>query len=256
MTMQALNQTDQYLSELSLKGMRESLGRRMKEALDTNLSYADFLNTILFDEVQFRQNARRQRLLKAAGFRTQASLEGFTYEKVRNIDKKQVQEIAQLQFLDDGTNIMIFGATGVGKTYLATAVGNHICRCGRSVVFWKMNVLLEKMALARAEGSYLNLLKKINSADLLIVDDFGIKVLTDQQYQDFYDVLGEREAGKSTIVTTQLPAENWSEVIPDPLVCEAISDRLTAQAIKLNLKGPSKRGAHKKGLTVNEVGEN
>jgi len=227
----------------------------MKEALDNDLSYEDFLNTILFDEVQCRQNARRQRLLKAAGFRTQASLEGLTYEKVRNLEKKQVQEIATLRFLEDGTNIMIFGATGVGKSYLATAIGNHLCRLSRSVLFWKMNVLVEKMALARAEGTYLNLLKKINSADLIIVDDFGIKALTDQQYQDFYDVLGERESGKSTILTTQLPAENWNEVIPDPLVCEAISDRLTAQAIKLNLKGPSKRGA-KKQLTAAEDGEN
>lgn len=253
--MQTLNQTDRYLSELSLKGIRESLTQRMKEALDNDLSYEDFLNTILFDEVQCRQNARRQRLLKAAGFRTQASLEGLTYEKVRNLEKKQVQEIATLRFLEDGTNIMIFGATGVGKSYLATAIGNHLCRLSRSVLFWKMNVLLEKMALARAEGTYLNLLKKINSADLIIVDDFGIKALTDQQYQDFYDVLGERESGKSTILTTQLPAENWNEVIPDPLVCEAISDRLTAQAIKLNLKGPSKRGA-KKQLTAAEDGEN
>jgi DNA replication protein DnaC len=250
--MQTLNQTDQYLLELSLKGIREGLSRRIQEALDTDLSYEDFLNTILFDEHQWRQNARRQRLLKAAGFRSQASLEGLTYEKVRNIEKKQVQEIATLRFLDEGTNIMIFGATGVGKTYLATAIGNHVCRSNRSVMFWKMNVLLEKIALARAEGTYLNLLKKINASDLVIIDDFGIKSLTDQQYQDFYDVLSERESEKSTILTTQLPAENWSEVIPDPLVCEAISDRLTARAIKLVLKGPSKRGHAKKALTDSE----
>ena len=119
-----------------------------------------------------------------------------------------------------------------------------------------MNALLEKLALARAEGTYLNLLKKINSVDLFIVDDFGIKALTDQQYQDFYDVLSERESEKSTILTTQLPSENWNEVIPDPLVREAISDRLTAQAIKLVLKGPSKRGYQKKALTDTEVHEN
>lgn len=242
--------------ELSLKGVRENLSRRLKEALDNNLDYEGFMNLILFDEVQYRQNARRARLLKAAGFRTQASLEGVTYEKVRNFDKKQIQEIAKLRFIDDGTNILIFGATGVGKTYLATAIGNHVCRCGRSVMFVKMNLLLEKLALARAEGTYLNLLKKISVTDLLIVDDFGIKALTEQQFQDFYDVLGERESGKSTILTTQLPAENWNEVIQDPLVCEAISDRLTAQAIKLTVKGPSKRGERKKSLTDDEVHEN
>jgi DNA replication protein DnaC len=236
--------------------MRETLTRRIQEALDSDLGYEDFLNLILFDENQYRQNARRTRLLKAAGFRSQASLEGITYEKVRNFDKKMIQEIAGLRFLDEGTNILMFGATGVGKTYLATAIGNHVCRCGRSVIFMKMNFLLEKLALARAEGTYLNFLKKIQVADLLIVDDFGIKPLTDQQYQDFYDVLGERESGKSTILTTQLPSENWNEVIQDLLVCEAISDRLTAQAIKLNVKGPSKRGEKKKALTENEINEN
>ncbi|MBK8202521.1 MAG: ATP-binding protein [Bdellovibrionales bacterium] len=213
------------------------------------------MNLILFDEVQYRQNARRTRLLKAAGFRTQACLEGITYEKVRNFDKRLIQEIANLRFLDEGINVLMFGATGVGKTYLATAIGNHVCRCGRSVIFMKMNFLVEKLALARAEGTYLNLLKKIHLTDLLIVDDFGIKSLTEQQYQDFYDVLGERECGKSTILTTQLPAENWNEIIPDLLVCEAISDRLTAQAIKLNVKGPSKRSEKKNALTENEVNE-
>jgi len=107
----------------------------------------------------------------------------------------------------------------------------------------------EKMALARAEGSYLRFLKKVHRADLLIIDDFGIKSLSDQQFQDFYDILGEREENKPTILTTQLPAENWNEVIPDPLVCEAISDRLTARAIKIVVKGPSKRGGTKKKLT-------
>jgi len=245
-----LNLIEQYLTELSLRGIRESLSQRVKEALDGDLSYEDFLNLILFDELQYKKNIRRLRLLKAAGFRSQASLEGITYEKVRNFDKKIINELSQMRFLDDGINVIIYGATGVGKTYIATAIGNHVCRNGRSTVFLKMNFLLEKMALARAEGTYLNLLKKLHSADLLIVDDFGIKALTDQQFQDFYDVLGERESGKSTIVTTQLPSENWNEVIPDPLVCEAISDRLTAQSIKLVVKGPSKRGESKKRLTT------
>lgn len=228
----------------------------MKEALDTELGYEDFLNLILFDEVQNRKNLRRERLQRAAGFRSQASLEGITYEKGRNFDKKTINELAQMRFLDDGLNVIIFGATGVGKTYLATAIGNHICRNSRSVLFMKMNFLLEKMALSRAEGSYLNFLKKIHGAELLIVDDFGIKALTDQQFQDFYDVLGERESGKSTIVTTQLPSENWNEVISDPLVCEAISDRLTARAIKILVKGPSKRGENKKRLTETKEHEN
>jgi DNA replication protein DnaC len=232
--------------ELSLKGVRETLSRRVKEALDSDLDYEGFLNLILFDELQFRKDLRQQRLVKAAGFRTQASLEGITYEKIRNFDKKTIQEIARMHFLDDGINIIIHGATGVGKTYLSTAIGNHVCRNGRSTIFVKMNLLLEKIALARIEGTYLNLLKRVRATDLLIIDDFGIKALTEQQFQDFYDVLDERDNGKSTIITTQLPPENWNEVIPDPLVCEAISDRLTARSMKLLVKGPSKRSEKSK----------
>jgi len=254
---QALNLTDQYLTELSLKGVRESISQRLKEALDADLGYEDLLNLILFDEVQYRKNQRRQRLLKSAGFKSQACLEGVTYEKVRNFDKKMIQEIASLRFIDEGQNIVIFGATGVGKTYLATALGNHTCRSGKSVLFYKVNILFEKIALARAEGTYLHLLKKIHAADLVIIDDFGLRPLADQQFQDLYDALGERENEKSIILTTQLPSENWNEVISDPLVCEAISDRLTARSIKLNVKGPSKRGElRKKPLTVEKEHEN
>ena len=251
-----LNLTDQYLIELSLRGIREGLARRIKEALDANLDYESFLNLILFDESQCRKNLRQQRLIKAAGFRSQASLEGITYAKVRNFDKKIIQEIASIRFLDDGINIIIHGATGVGKSYLATAIGNHVCRNGRSTLFWKMNLLLEKVALARVEGTYLNLLKRIHSADLLIIDDFGIKPLAEQQFQDFYDILDERDNGKATILTTQLPPENWNEVIADPLVCEAISDRITARSMKILLKGPSKRGEMTKVLKEQLENEN
>ncbi len=253
---QALNLTDQYLTELSLKGVRENLSLRIKEALDGDLGYEDLINLILFDELQYRKNQRREKLLKTAGFKSQASLEGLTYERVRNFDKKTIQEIAGLRFIDEGQNILIFGATGVGKTYLATAIGNHTCRSGRPVIFHKLNILFEKIALARAEGTYLNFLKKIYGASLLIIDDFGLRPLTDQQCQDIYDVLSERENERSVIVTTQLPSENWNEVILDPLVCEAISDRLTARSIKLNVKGPSKRGDQRKSLTHEKESEN
>ena len=246
----SLNLTEQYLMELHLKGVRESLSLRVKESLDSDLSYEDFLNLILFDEAQYRRNLRRQRLVKSAGFRSHASFEGIDYDKTRNFDKKLIQELSNMRFLDEGLNIMIYGATGVGKTYLATAIGNHLCRNGKTTIFVKMNLLFEKIAMARAQGTYLNYLKKIRAADLLIVDDFGLKPLSEQQFQDFYDVLDERDNGKSTIITTQLPSENWDEVIKDPLVCEAISDRLTSKAIKILVKGPSKRKDGLKELTV------
>jgi DNA replication protein DnaC len=235
--------------------MRETLGNRIKEAMNDDLSYEDFLNLILFDEVQHRRNVRRQRLIKSAGFRSEASLEGLDYKTPRNFDKKLIKQLSTMRFVDDGVNLLIHGPTGVGKTYLATAIGNHLCRHGRSTLFVKMNLLFENIALVRVQGRYLNFLKKIRSIDLLIVDDFGLKPLTEQQFQDFYDVLDERDNGKATIVTTQLPSENWDEVIKDPIVCEAISDRIVSKAIKIKMTGPTGRGKKWKELTGQEKTE-
>ena len=105
-----------------------------------------------------------------------------------------------------------------------------------------MNTLIEQTNLARAKGTYLNLVRRLTGPDLLILDDFGIKPLLAQHYQDLYDIIDERGEGRSTIVTSQLPVANWSEVIDDPVSCEAITDRLASRAIKLEMKGPSQRG--------------
>ena len=141
----------------------------------------------------------------------------------------------------DGTNVIIEGPTGVGKTYLASALGHAACRQGYSTLFYRMNALIEQTTLARAKGTYLNLVKRLAGADLLILDDFGIKPLAPQQYQDLYDILDERSEGKATVVTTQLPAENWSEVIDDAVTCEAITDRLASRAVIIQMKGTSYR---------------
>jgi DNA replication protein DnaC len=138
------------------------------------------------------------------------------------LDKKLVNDLGCTKFVADGLNVLIMGPTGVGKTHLATALGNAVCRKGRSTMFYPINLLMEKLLLARAQGTYLLLLRRLASTDLLIIDDFGIKPLTPPGYQDPYDILDDRAEGKSTIITTQLPPENWSEAIGDPVVCESI----------------------------------
>ena len=143
--------------------------------------------------------------------------------------------------MQEGFNILIDGPTGVGKSYLASAIGQTACRHGHTAIFLRMNTLIEQTMLARVKGSYLTLLKKLASCELLILDDFGIKPLAPQQYQDLYDILDERSEGKSTIVTTQLPPENWGEVIGDPITCEAVTDRLVSRATSIHMKGDSYR---------------
>lgn len=239
---------------LKLTGMRETFLARTKQAREGDLTCEDFLGLMLQDELEFRQGARIKRLLRRASFRQQASLENLDLKSERGLDKRQIKDLATCRFLDDGLNILILGPTGVGKTHLASAIGNAACRQGHTTLFFRMNALIEQLMLARAKGTYLNLLKRLAGCDLLILDDFGIKPLEPQHYQDLYDVIDERGEEKSTIVTSQLPVENWSEVITDPVTCEAITDRLTSVAIRLVMQGASyrpKRGAKRPSVLDN-----
>lgn len=238
--------------ELRLTGMRETIVTRLKQAKSEDLSQEEFFSMLLQDEYDFRQATRIKRLMKRASFRQGASLEEIDTTVPRGLDKKDLRNLHTCQFLLDGTNVIILGPTGVGKTYLATAIGNAACRSGHSTLFYRMNALIEQFALARAKGTYLNLLKRLAGCELLILDDFGIKGLTPEQYQDLYDVIDERGDEKSTIVTTQVPVENWSEVIPDPVTCEAITDRLVSVAKNIVMQGKSYRAKRPRGKSVDK----
>lgn len=245
--MTAIEATTNQLIELRLTGMRDTYATRLRQAREGDLTYEDFFALVLQDEVDFRKSARIRRLLKRAAFRQAASMEEFDLRADRGLDKKQLKDLATNRYLEDGINVLILGPTGVGKTFLASALGTAACRNGYSTQFYRMNALIEHLTLARAKGVYLNLIKRLASCELLILDDFGIKPLTPQQYQDFYDVIDERGEEKTTVVTSQVPVENWSEIIPDSVTCEAVSDRLTATATQLIMSGPSYRGKKARG---------
>lgn len=235
--MTTLNTNENYLIELRLNGIRNNLSKRLKDSQEEKLGYEEFLGLCLFDEMEHRRHSAVKRLISNATFKSQATPEGLDFAASRSLDKKQVAELSTSRFVDDGHNLLIVGPTGVGKSYLATAIALAACRNKRSTLFFRMNHLIEKLSLVRAAGTYLNFLKKVASADLVVLDDFGLKPLIPQQYQDLYDILDERIESKSTIVTTQLPEQNWSEVIDDPVTCEAITRRIVEKAIRLELKG-------------------
>lgn len=246
-----IKQTEQLMESLKMNGVMATLSQRLKEAEDQELGYEEFLNLIFEDEKLHRENERITRLLKRAAFQQKASLESFETKPSRGVDRKMLNDLSLMRFIQHGQNIVISGPTGVGKSYLACAIGNNICRNGFTAQFYRINTLIEKFSLERAKGTYLNFIKRLTSASVLILDDFGIKPLEPHSYQDLYDVIDERGPERSLIMTTQLPVPNWSEVIDDPVTCEAITDRITANCLKIKMSGASYR--QKKRTQVDKV---
>jgi DNA replication protein DnaC len=246
-----IKQTESLLEILKMKGVQATLSQRLKEADEQELGYEDFLNVVFEDEKLYRENDRVARLIKRAALQQKASLESFETMPSRGVDRKMLNDLALMRFVQNGQNIILSGPTGVGKSYLACAIGNNVCRNGFTTQFFRMNTLIEKFSLERAKGTYLNFIKRLTSASVLILDDFGIKPLSPHQYQDLYDVIDERGSERSLIITTQLPLQNWNEVIDDPVTCEAITDRVTANSIKITMSGPSFR--QKKKVHIDKV---
>lgn len=236
-----IEQTKQALANLKCHGILSTLDLRLSEATTHGWGHTEFLSALVTDEKLHRENKKTSARLKAAAFRVDASHERWDTTAKRNITRTQVQDLMSLRFIQDSRNLIIIGPTGVGKSYLAQAIGNKACRCGFSTRFIGMNLFIEKIALARADGSFLKLRHTMIKADLLILDDIGISRLPQEVVQDLYDILEERFHSMTTIVTTQLPLENWKEVIEDAVALEAIVDRLAQGAITIKLQGESYR---------------
>jgi len=239
--METINATRHNLNQLKLIGMQTSLNQRLKQAKDEQLGYDDFLGILLQDEIDHRKSKRIKQLISRANFKQSATLEGLDFSQTRGVDKRLINDIATCSFIHEGTNMIISGATGVGKSFLSQAIGNHACKNGLTCGFYRVNSLAEQFSLTRAKNTYLNFIKRLGNYDVLILDDFGIKKLLPQQYHDFYDVIDERSEFKSIIITTQVPIENWNEIIDDPVTCEAVTDRLVSRAIQINMIGDSYR---------------
>lgn len=220
-----IEQSKQLISQLKLYGMLETLDLRAAEATQNGWGYQEFLSVLLSDEKLDRDNRATKRRLKRARFRIEACEEKIDTTAKRNLTRSQVRELMQLGFIKNPRNVLLHGPTGVGKTYLASAIGNQACRQGYSCIFIGVNELIDRVEIARAEGSWLRYRDQLIKTDCLILDDLGLRALPQVMIPDLHDVLEERYQDKCTIITTQLPLENWSEVIPDDVAREAIVDR-------------------------------
>lgn len=236
-----MEQIQEQLSKLRLHGM----SRRMQALMETRkiheLSFTDGLQLLLQSEEDERDNKRFTRLRKTASFRYQASLEELKYDKTRGLDQSLISHMATADYISKGQSILITGATGSGKSFLASALGHHACQQGFKVAYFNMQKLLVRSKLARAEGTIIKLFDRIAKMDLLILDDFGLTPLDRQQQLDLMELIEDRHGKKSTMVASQLPVASWFDVIGEETIADAILDRLINTSYRIELKGDSLR---------------
>ena len=246
-------QVTNLMAEMKLEGMLSSLKETMNMAVQNQWSHTELIDTLIQAEYDFREKKRTTRLLKNSKLKTRPALEDIDLTAKRNITKTQIRELYTLSWLNQGRPLLIIGPTGVGKTFLAQALGHHACRRKFASLFMTFANLLEHQALARTAGTYIKFRDKLIRPQLLILDDFGLRKLNSIQAHDLCEILEERSENKSTIVTTQLTLDHWTEVIEDPVIADAIIDRLIHSSIKIIMKGESYRKIKAKKLDENRM---
>lgn len=235
------SKNEQLMNDLRLHGMFASWQALLETRSHNELSLVEGLQLLLQAEWLERGRRRVQRLTKAAGFRYQASLDELSYLPSRGLDKNTIALMADGQYIQQGQAVLITGPTGSGKSFLASALGHQGCGLGYRVSYFNMQKLIQQLVLARADGTILKLLDKIARAQLLILDDFGLKPLDTQQRLDLLDIVEDRHRKMATIIVSQLPVANWYDVIGDSTIADAILDRLIHSAHRIELRGESMR---------------
>lgn len=229
------------LHALGLYGMAKAFTDIAATGEDGGLGHHEWLGLLLDREATWRQDKRLTARLRYAKLRQQACVEDVDYRNPRGLDRPLFQKLAEGEWLNAHENLALTGPTGVGKSWLASALGQKACRDNRSVLYQRVPRLFEELALARGDGRHPRLLRNLARADLLILDDWGLEPLDAAARHDLLEILEERYGRRSTMITSQLPVERWHEIIGDPTYADAILDRLVHNAHRIELTGESMR---------------
>jgi DNA replication protein DnaC len=233
--------TAERLIALGLTAMAKALDEQRRQPDIAALPFEERLAMMIDRETIERENARLERRLKAANLRQTAIVEDIDLRAPRGLDKALFHKLAAGDWIDRRQNLLVIGPTGVGKSWIACAFGHKACRDDRSVIYHRLPRLFDALALARGDGRYARLLKNLARAQLLILDDWALAPLTPEQGRDLLEIVDDRHCRGSTIVTSQLPVDQWHQVIANPTIADAILDRLVHNAHRLTLKGDSMR---------------
>ena len=242
--------TQERLLALGLTGMARALDHQRRHPDIAALSFEERFALLLDRETTERENKRLVTRLRFAALRQQAVVEDIDLHAARGLDRALFQKLAAGDWIDRKQNLLVIGPTGVGKSWIACALGHKACRDNRSVVYHRVPRLLEALALARGDGRHGRLMKTLGRVQLLILDDWGLAPLTGEQRRDLLEIMDDRHERGSTIVTSQVPVDHWHEVIGDPTIADAVLDRLVHNAHRLVLKGESLRKRAAKTLTL------
>lgn len=229
------------LHALGLHGMAKAFVEVSASDEAGGLSHPEWLGLLLDRETSLRQDKRMAARLRAAKLRQQACVEDIDYRSPRGLDRAMMQKLVDGDWIDAHDNLVLVGPTGVGKSWLASALGHKACRDNQSVLYQRVPRLFEELALARGDLRHARLLRAFGRADLLVLDDWGLEPLDAAARHDLLEILEERYGRKSTLVTSQLPVDRWHEIIRDPTYADAIMDRLVHNAHRIELTGESMR---------------
>jgi DNA replication protein DnaC len=236
-----ITQTLEQLHQLKLFGMAQAFKEQQQQPPANTLSFEERLGLLVDREALERENRRLKRLLKQAKLRYLACIEDIDYRHVRGLEKNQLASLITCDFIRQHQHVIFTGPTGCGKSFLACALGHQACRQGMSVRYLRVSRLLDMLHIAHADGSYAHLLSLLAKTDLLILDDFGLDQLSSMNRQDLLEIVEDRSQLKSLIITSQLEIGAWHAYLGEPILADAILDRILHASHKFELSGESLR---------------